>query len=50
MSNDRIESRNLAAEKPELVKELSEKYAAWAERANVAPWPVAQNPGKKKRK
>ena len=47
---DRIESRNLASEKPELVMELSGKYNAWAERANVSTWPVAQNPNKKKQK
>jgi arylsulfatase len=47
---DRIESRNLASEKPELVKDLSEKYTAWAARANVAPWPVAPMTGTKKKK
>lgn len=47
---DRIEAKNLVSEKPELVVELSEKYKAWAERANVAPWPVAQNSGKNNKK
>jgi len=32
---DRTESHNLAAEKPELAKELAAKWDVWAERANV---------------
>ncbi|GIW93332.1 MAG: sulfatase [Pirellulaceae bacterium] len=45
ISQDRIESRNLAGEHPERVAELSAKYAAWAARAQVAPWPP-QRPGR----
>ena len=45
ISNDRIESNNLAAALPEQVKELRAKYESWAKRANVAAWPV--NPAKK---
>ncbi len=35
---DRIESQNLAAEKPEIVRELSAEYDAWAKRCGVVPW------------
>jgi arylsulfatase A-like enzyme len=34
---DRTEQHDLASEKPELVKELSAKWDAWAGRANVLP-------------
>ena len=46
LARDRIESTNRAAALPEKVVELSAKYAAWAKRANVEPWPV--NPPKPK--
>ena len=39
MSVDRIESRNLAKEKPEIAKALEDKWEAWATRAKVKPWP-----------
>jgi len=39
MRTDRAESRDLAAEQPEKVAELSAKWEAWAERAHVKPWP-----------
>jgi arylsulfatase len=38
MENDRIEQKNLADEKPEVVKELAADYDRWAERCDVAPW------------
>jgi arylsulfatase len=40
IANDRVESHDLAAEKPELVKELAAQYDAWAKRAQVEPWPL----------
>lgn len=39
MDSDRSEMKNLASKKPELVDSLSEKWEAWANRANVLPWP-----------
>jgi len=39
LSKDRIESNNLAKEKPELAQALEKKWEAWAERAKVKPWP-----------
>jgi len=38
MESDRSEGHDLAGEHPEIVKELSEKYDAWAKRCDVAPW------------
>lgn len=35
---DRAEQHNLAAEKPELVSELSAAYEQWAKRCGVVPW------------
>jgi arylsulfatase len=35
---DRTESTDLAAKHPEVVRELSADYDAWAERCGVAPW------------
>jgi arylsulfatase A-like enzyme len=35
MENDRVEMKNLAASNPKRVKELSAKWDAWAQRANV---------------
>jgi arylsulfatase len=40
METDRVELNNLAAAKPQKVKELDAKYEAWAHRAGVKPWPV----------
>lgn len=37
-STDRTESHDLAAEKPELCKELAADYEAWAKRCGVVPW------------
>ena len=39
MATDRIESKNLAKEKPEVAKALEKKWEAWATRAKVKPWP-----------
>ncbi len=50
MSDDRTEQRDLAGEQPEKVKQLSEKWDAWAVKARVKPYPQqAQKPkqGKK---
>ena len=53
---DRTEQRDLAAAQPERVKELAAKWDAWAERAQVKPYPAgdpadtgAPKKGKKKR-
>ena len=37
LANDRSEQHDLAAQKPELVKDLSSKWDTWAARANVLP-------------
>jgi arylsulfatase len=37
--HDRSETNNLAAEYPELVQTLADRWQAWAERAKVLPWP-----------
>lgn len=37
MKNDRTETRNVAAEHPEVVNKLSRKWQAWAETHNVLP-------------
>ena len=39
MEADRTETNNLASGNPELVKQLSAEWKAWAERAKVLPWP-----------
>jgi arylsulfatase len=41
---DRTELRDLAAEQPERVRELVALYEAWAEPANVGPWPWVIRP------
>ncbi len=38
MAADRVESNNLAASHPELVRKLAAEWDAWAKRANVDPW------------
>jgi arylsulfatase len=38
LSTDRIESHDISAEHPDLVKELSAEYEAWAKRVGVIPW------------
>jgi arylsulfatase len=37
---DRTEQVDLAAKRPEMLKELGEKYKKWAERCGVLPWEV----------
>ena len=44
MEADRTELRNLAAEHPARVRELTALYEEWAEGAGVAPWPWAIRP------
>jgi len=39
MSKDRSELHDLSKKHPEKAAELSAKWEAWAERANVKPWP-----------
>ena len=43
MENDRTETRNLAAEHPEIVAAMVEEWNAFAERSQVKPWPVNKN-------
>jgi arylsulfatase len=55
MKADRSELNNLAAQKPEIAKDLAAKWEAWAERAQVKPYPNEEKkgeaqPGKKKKK
>jgi arylsulfatase len=38
MEADRIEGHNLASERPEIVRELSDEYDRWAQRCGVVPW------------
>jgi arylsulfatase len=39
---DRTELNNLAAQRPDVVKELAGKWDAWAERAQVNPYPAGK--------
>lgn len=41
LAADRVEAHDLAAAQPDRVRELAARYAAWAARAQVEPWPVA---------
>ena len=43
ITNDRIESKNLASAQPDRVKSMSAQWDAWAERAHVKPWPWDKN-------
>lgn len=49
MKADRTEQNNLASSQPQTAQELAAKWAAWAERAHVVPYPVEAG-GKKKGK
>ena len=40
LGTDRVEAKNQAEAQPERAKDLQAKWQAWADRANVAPWPV----------
>jgi arylsulfatase len=42
LARDRSETKNLAAERPEIVRELSSAYDQWAKRSNVLPWDEVQ--------
>jgi arylsulfatase A-like enzyme len=39
IENDRTENHNLAAEHPDIVRDLSAAYDDWAHRCGVVPWP-----------
>jgi arylsulfatase len=39
MQADRTEQNNLAPQNPEKTRQLAAKWDAWAQRANVKPWP-----------
>ncbi len=47
MEADRSEMNNLAEKQPDRVKEMSDLWTAWAQRANVLPWPGSRKPKKK---
>ena len=36
---DRTEQHDLSTERPDLAKEMAAEWEAWAERADVDPWP-----------
>ena len=38
MTADRVERKDLAASRPDLVKTLATAWDAWAARTNVDPW------------
>ena len=42
METDRTETRNVAAEHPDIVKDLSARYEAWAEKCQVRPWELTK--------
>ena len=44
---DRTEMRNLAAQQPERVKEMTAQWDAWAKRVGVLPWPLGRAEGMK---
>ncbi len=44
MSADRTETHDLAAQRPEKVKELEAIYQQWADRVGVQPWPTPKAP------
>jgi arylsulfatase A-like enzyme len=45
LSKDRIEAHNLAATRPDRVKELSAVWEAWAKRVGVLPYPPGKGKG-----
>lgn len=49
MTNDRTELHDLAVEQPEKARALAAKWDAWAERANVKPYPAGGQGNKSKR-
>jgi arylsulfatase len=50
MASDRTEMRNLAAQQPDRVKEMSGLWEAWAQRVGVRPWPLAGGEAKRGQK
>jgi arylsulfatase len=42
IERDRTELRDLAGVHPDVVRELSERWQAWADRIGVIPWPVTE--------
>jgi arylsulfatase len=50
LKTDRTELQDLAAKHADVVKELSDKWEAWALRANVKPYPEQENKKKNKNK
>ncbi|MCX6922495.1 MAG: arylsulfatase, partial [Verrucomicrobia bacterium] len=49
LKTDRTELHNLAASDPARAKELAAKWDAWAERAQVKPYPKPAKPASRKK-
>jgi arylsulfatase len=49
MKTDRTEQNDLAAKNPEVTKELSAKWEAWAARTQVKPYPNESKAGTKEK-
>lgn len=47
LESDRTETRDLAEQNPDKVRELTAKYDQWAEQCNVRPWSLAKKDEKK---
>jgi arylsulfatase len=43
LSKDRIEANDLSKVQPEIVARMARMYEAYAQRTNVAPWPLPKN-------
>lgn len=50
LSTDRSESRDLAGEQADRVRDLAAQWEAWAARCGVSPWPLAKSKGSGKGK
>ena len=46
IENDRTELNNLAEKEPEKLREMVEKWEAWAEKVGVQPWPIQNRRGR----
>lgn len=46
MENDRTETKNLASEKPDVVRQLAAEWEEWAEKVQVKPWPWSKARGR----
>ena len=46
MQSDRTETHDLAAARPEKVKQLEALYEQWAHCVGVQPWPIPASPAR----